>query len=193
MSGKCYQQESSNQERENSTSDETTKYPPCIRAILIDSSSNMDEEIDDKIGSLYLIPCTGGSIGKSLKNLVSFPHNSGLDDFHASISYDPEKKSYLIQSLSSQNSIYLNDSKLEPNQNYEVKHLDKLSLGESNSVILSLHIHSGINTCIGCEPGEIMHKIKSEKEKTVIINDFAKNKEHLRRDTVKSIKKKYQK
>jgi hypothetical protein len=86
----------------------------------------------------------------------------------------------------------LNDIKLSATVKAELKHHDKVRLGDS--VCLSLHIHTGQNTCINCEPGEVMHKLKLEKEKSTVNAEFAKTKVNLdkqRKETAKSIKKKY--
>lgn len=68
-----------------------------------------------------------------------------------------------------------------------IKHGDKLRIG--NKIALLLHIHEGTNTCINCEPGEVIHRLKLEKESKSLC--LEKNKEELRRENVKLIKKKY--
>jgi hypothetical protein len=54
-----------------------------------------------------------------------------------------------------------------------------------------VHIHSGSDSCISCEPGEVMLKLKLEKEK--LNNPFLdyKSKEAVRRENLSSIKKKF--
>jgi hypothetical protein len=85
--------------------DLTTKYPPCIRAILLsyvependEGIDHTDDNFEQQLGSLFLIPYTGGSIGRSLKNLISFPKNRNVSETHAFVSYDTEKKAYFIR------------------------------------------------------------------------------------------------
>jgi hypothetical protein len=92
--------------------DLTTKYPPCIRAILLsynvnEEHDNSNDEINEEsefnqpqqLGSLFLIPYTGGSIGSSKNNLIHFPKSSEVGDLHVVISYDLQKRAYFIQGL----------------------------------------------------------------------------------------------
>ena len=91
---------SEEESKDDDVIDLTTKYPPCVRAILLESNlseSDSDNETHDKLGSLYLIPCTGGSIGRARKNLISFSAHSGISDVHATISYDLDRNSYFIK------------------------------------------------------------------------------------------------
>ena len=83
----------------------TSKYPPCIRAILIES--NLDDTENKQIyelGSLFLIPYTGGLIGSSSginrKNYVlNFPDICKIDELQASIKYNMRKGTYSIKGL----------------------------------------------------------------------------------------------
>ena len=71
--------------------DLTNKYPPCIRAILIESKEN-------KLGTLFIIPYTGGTIGRdSRSNLIDFSYEMDIEEKHASIKYDMNKKEYFIE------------------------------------------------------------------------------------------------
>ena len=84
-----------------------SSYPPCIRALLIESSlppsNDEDKETEtDAIGSLYIIPYTGGTIGAGNKaNLIDFSINSGIEPVQLTVSYDTELKSYFIQGMPS--------------------------------------------------------------------------------------------
>ena len=55
----------------------------------------------------------------------------------------------------------MNKKKLDATQ-VEVKHGDILGIG--NLVDLLVHIHSGSVSCSNCEPGEVMLRLKKEKE-----------------------------
>lgn len=74
---------------------DSSKYPPCIRAILIESAiENFD------LGSLFLIPYTGGIVGSGedrSKYVLHFPGVDKIDQIHASIRYDRKKKIFLIR------------------------------------------------------------------------------------------------
>ena len=73
--------------------DLTNKYPPCIRAILIKSSN------DDKLGSLFLIPYTGGSIGANSKKHIIDLEDEDIEDLTTDIQYDLKHKMYSIEGL----------------------------------------------------------------------------------------------
>lgn len=83
-------------EEEVSMEDLTTKYPPCLRVILIETNSH---ESELKPGSLFLIPYTGGSIGRnSSKNLIDFGNETEIEQpIHAVFGYDMSKKEYFIE------------------------------------------------------------------------------------------------
>ncbi|RNA43431.1 angiogenic factor with G patch and FHA domains 1 isoform X2 [Brachionus plicatilis] len=167
---------------------DASKYPPCIRAILIDSGkTNFDP------GSLFLVPYTGGLIGSGdepSKYVLHFPDEDKIDKIHASIRFDKRKKKFLIKDENSSNGTWLNEKKLETQIETELRHGDKLLLGKS--VALLVHIHEGSNTCINCEPGEVMHKLQLKKE-SIIENEkkFSYDRENIRRENVKLIKSKY--
>jgi hypothetical protein len=78
---------------------------------------------------------------------------------------------------------FLNETQLKPSARVEIKHLDKMWLGKS--ICLSLHIHTGQNTCVNCEPGEVMHKLKLEREK---LNENAQHNYQTRADLDKQRK-----
>lgn len=78
--------------------DTAVSYPPCIRAILVPKADNDLEDIESDLvfGSLFIIPYTGGSVGRSNNNLICFP-SSDLTQTHASIAYDSKNDAYFIQ------------------------------------------------------------------------------------------------
>ena len=94
-----------------------------------------------------------------------------------------------IKDENSKYGTYINEVKIEPGEKRIIKHGDKLKIGLS--VCLLVHIHSGSDSCISCEPGEAMLRLKLEKEK--LNNPFLdfKSKEEVRRETMSSIKKKF--
>lgn len=95
---------------------------------------------------------------------------------------------YFWQDLKSKTGTFLNDVKIEPTEEgLDIKHGDVLRVGDSFSLLL--HIHLGSNTCIGCEPGEVMSKLKlqNDQQKGEI---QSKSKEEARKETNRLIKKK---
>jgi len=82
---------------------------------------------------------------------------------------------------------FINGEKLIPTQKYPLNHCDRLDIG--SSVTLLIHIHSGSITCVHCEPGEVMQKLKSE-QKQQKFNSGKMSAEETRREINKSIKKK---
>lgn len=86
--------------------------------------------------------------------------------------------------MSSANGTFLNKKRLEANEKVQIKHLDKVLFG--NTICLSLHIHPGQVTCIGCEPGEVMLKYKTRS-----CASLKPDLESSRKETLNSIKKKY--
>lgn len=72
----------------------------------------------------------------------------------------------------------------------EIKHGDEVNL--SDVVTLLIHIHWGSNSCPNCEPGEVMSRFKQEKERLEReMNLLNLTREEARKETLKSIKKKY--
>ena len=179
-------EERTESENNDDFEDLTTKYPPCIRAILIKSR---DEGSSHTLGSLFLIPYTGGVIGRNKNcNLIDFTNEIEVDKCHAFIEYDLVNKEYLIKDKKSKTGTFLNDELIETNHSVSIGHGDRLRIGYNE---LILHIHSGSTTCINCEPGEVIARLnKIESENLKEINNKV-NTENLRRHTNREMKKKY--
>ena len=80
-------------------------YPPCIRAILIESSSN-DSETEsnqNRLGNLFIVPYTGGYIGNSNSNKNNFAidltNEKEVDELHAKIEYDMKEKVFTVKGI----------------------------------------------------------------------------------------------
>lgn len=157
----------------------TTQYPPCIRAIVKESSVIWP-------GSLFIIPYTGGSIGRQPdKNILILIEDENVSKIHATFTYDEKEKRYFIKDESTNGTI-VNDKQLAPNEMCEINHGDTIKIIDTS---ILLHIHQGLNTCINCEPGEVMSKLSQNAQKTEFLT--AKEKEKLRRERNKELKKKY--
>ena len=156
-----------------------TVIDPCIRAMIVKSDS-----LD--IGTLFIITCQGGKIGRDPTNSVCIS-NELISRFHASIIYEYDSKTFFIQDLKTQNGTYINDERLAdpkcPSDPVEVTHRDFIQVGDT---VISFHVHVGNETCFDCEPGNIQAIVEAEKQKEL--------KEDLnvqRKQEVKSMMKKY--
>lgn len=92
-------------EEEEEIIDLANQYPPCIRAILIEYDQD-DEDDEIKLGSLFIVPYTGGVIGKASKCIVSFPKLKEIENEHVTIEYDTKKKIYFIKGIRNNHVIY---------------------------------------------------------------------------------------
>ena len=96
----------SDKEMECENSAYARNYPPCIRAILIESSGN-DSETEsnlNRLGSLFIVPYTGGYIGdsdvnKAEKNnyAIDLRNEKEVDQLHAKIEYDLKEKIFTVE------------------------------------------------------------------------------------------------
>ena len=98
---------SSDQDTVTDIEELTTKYPPCIRAILVANTPRSKRKAADEscpsnvLGSLYVIPFTGGSIGKdSKKHLIDLTNERDVATVHATITYDKKLKQYFVKGKS---------------------------------------------------------------------------------------------
>lgn len=109
--------------------------------------------------------------------------------FHAEVYFEQELQSYVLVDQGSQNgtvingnrilqvgivsqSVKLNRKNLHLNSEYfllqpktkcdphALMHGDEVKMGET---VLSFHIHSGTDTCDGCEPGQVMAHLSKHK------------------------------
>ena len=88
-----------------------SKKRRCIRAILIESlassfnTNKPDEAVSSPclIGSVFIIPSTGGYIGNTAsytgKHVINLRQETGLDEFHVNVQFDKKQKCFFIQGL----------------------------------------------------------------------------------------------
>ncbi|XP_078668397.1 angiogenic factor with G patch and FHA domains 1-like isoform X3 [Branchiostoma floridae x Branchiostoma belcheri] len=165
------------------------QWPPCIR-VMVDESDTL------RPGSLFIITCDGGTIGreKDMGHAIRIP-DVNISKSHVEVSYDRGAAQYTVTDLCSQNGTLLNGQRIsEPkcrSAPCPVSHGAVLQLG---GTVLSLHIHNGTDTCDGCEPGLVMAAIaereKQQQEAAPVLSK--EDKERQRRRELKQIKKKYQ-
>ncbi|XP_014232763.1 angiogenic factor with G patch and FHA domains 1-like [Trichogramma pretiosum] len=143
----------------------SSEIDPCMRIIVTETDiPNL------KIGSLFIVSCKGGSIGREGDHSVIIP-DINISKHHAVFRYDESEKLYNIVDLGSRNGTSLNGKRLsaakQESEPTQVIHGSILKLSKTK---LLCHIHSGYDTCEQCEPG----LIQSEKVTNSIIKPSTK-------------------
>ena len=83
----------------------------------------------------------------------------------------------------------MNNIRLAPNKKFKIMHGDMLRIGRNKML---LHIHVGSTTCVRCEPGEVMAKLKRESELARSGRpQRQQDRESYRRETNRELKKKH--
>ncbi|XP_012253134.2 angiogenic factor with G patch and FHA domains 1 isoform X1 [Athalia rosae] len=159
---------SSSNESENEGDQEVAKsYPPCIRIIV--KETNIPKL---KLGSLFVVAYTGGSMGREGDHAVLIP-DINISKQHARFQYDESKKQYEIIDLGSRNGTLLNGKRLsvakQESDPSEIVHGSVIQVGSTK---LLCHIHNGYETCGHCEPGLV------QKSATVMDNVSEKKDQH---------------
>ncbi|XP_015440042.1 PREDICTED: angiogenic factor with G patch and FHA domains 1 [Dufourea novaeangliae] len=153
-------------------------YPPCMRIIV--KETNLSKL---KIGSLFVVAYTGGSIGREGDHSVVIP-DINVSKHHARLLYDEEKKIYQIIDSGSRNGTFLNGKRLsvakQESELHEVTHGSILQVGSTK---LLCHIHNGNETCGHCEPGLVQQSSNTEENKT--------SKKNLHKQELRRLKHKF--
>nr|XP_020489545.1 angiogenic factor with G patch and FHA domains 1 isoform X4 [Labrus bergylta] len=163
-------------------------WPPCVRVTVVRSPVL-------QVGTLFIITADSpATIGreKDMDHAVRIPE-MGVSKFHAEVYFDQELQGYMLVDQGSQNGTVINGNRiLQPKTNSEphaLMHGDEVKMGET---VLSFHIHSGTDTCDGCEPGQVMaHLSKHRREETTGPTLTKEDKEALRQKELKQMKAKY--
>ncbi|XP_053984067.1 angiogenic factor with G patch and FHA domains 1 isoform X1 [Hylaeus volcanicus] len=136
-------------------------YPPCMR--IIAKETDLPKL---KVGSLFVVAYTGGSIGREGDHSVVIP-DINVSKHHARFVYDEDKKVYQIIDSGSRNGTFLNGKRLsvakQESAPCEVSHGSIIQVGSTK---LLCHIHNGNETCGHCEPGLVQHNSVMEENKT---------------------------
>ncbi|XP_076289060.1 angiogenic factor with G patch and FHA domains 1 isoform X2 [Lasioglossum baleicum] len=136
-------------------------YPPCMRIIV--KETNLPKL---KVGSLFVVAYTGGSIGREGDHSVVIP-DINVSKHHARLMYDESKKVYQIIDSGSRNGTLLNGKRLsvakQESDFHEVTHGSIIQVGSTK---LLCHIHNGNETCGHCEPGLVQQCSSAEENKT---------------------------
>ncbi|XP_032405860.1 angiogenic factor with G patch and FHA domains 1 isoform X2 [Xiphophorus hellerii] len=164
-------------------------WPPCVRVTVVRSPAL-------QVGTLFIItadsPATFGR-EKDMNHAIRLPE-MGVSKFHAEVYFDQEQQSYMLVDQGSQNGTVINGNRiLQPKTKSEphaLMHGDEVKMGET---VLSFHIHSGTDTCDGCEPGQVMaHISKHRRDESAEAPGLGKeDKESLRQKELKQMKAKY--
>lgn len=101
-----------------------------------------------KVGSLYIVTCKGGTLGREGEHDVLIP-DINVSKQHLKFYYCNNK--FLIKDLKSTNGTTVDGKKL----GITAKVLRHESVIEIHTTKISCHIHEGHDTCYGCEPGLI--------------------------------------
>nr|XP_012144952.1 PREDICTED: angiogenic factor with G patch and FHA domains 1 isoform X4 [Megachile rotundata] len=153
-------------------------YPPCMRIIV--KETNLPKL---KVGNLFLVAYTGGSIGREGDHSVVIPEIN-VSKHHARFVYNEEKKIYEIIDLGSRNGTFLNGKRLsvakQESEPHEVSHGSIIQIGTTK---LLCHIHNGNETCGHCEPGLVQQNNNTEENKT--------SKKDLHKQELKRLKHKF--
>ncbi|XP_034022947.1 angiogenic factor with G patch and FHA domains 1 [Thalassophryne amazonica] len=163
-------------------------WPPCVRVTVVRSAVI-------QVGTLFIITADSpATIGreKDMDHAIRIPEMS-VSKFHAEVYFDHDQQSYMLVDQGSQNGTVINGNRiLQPKTKCEphaLMHGDEVKMGDT---VLSFHIHSGNDTCDGCEPGQVMaHLSKHRREETTGCTLSKEDKEALRQKELKQMKAKY--
>ncbi|XP_022105639.1 angiogenic factor with G patch and FHA domains 1-like isoform X5 [Acanthaster planci] len=163
-------------------------YPPCIRMIVTKSDTL-------KPGSLFIITCAGGTIGREGSNHALLIQSVKVSKRHAHIIYDAQERQYTIVDLGSQNGTLLNGKAISEqrvvSEPHPLSHRDYITIGGTT---LRLHIHPGDETCEECEPGQVQALIAQQQLNEMSAGTTSGSrpeKEQQRRKELRHLKKKY--
>ncbi|XP_062868270.1 angiogenic factor with G patch and FHA domains 1 isoform X2 [Trichomycterus rosablanca] len=163
-------------------------WPPCIRVTVVRSSVLQP-------GTLFILTADAvATIGreKDMDHAIRIPE-MGVSKSHAEVYFDQDHQCYMLVDLGSQNGTVINGSRiLQPKVRCDpcpLTHGDEVKLGET---VLSFHIHSGTDTCNGCEPGQVRaHLSFHRREENAGCVLSKEDKEIQRHRELKLIKIKY--
>lgn len=115
-----------------------------------------------KVGSLFIVTCNGGTIGREGDHSVLLP-DINVSKHHLKLFYNEDTSNYSIVDLGSRNGTLLNGKRLasskQESEPVEVPHGSRLQLG---STTLLCHVHEGSQTCGNCEPGLLIEEPKGK-------------------------------
>ncbi|XP_076006009.1 angiogenic factor with G patch and FHA domains 1 isoform X1 [Genypterus blacodes] len=181
-------QESPESEMETQSQEVNDFWPPCVRVTVVRSPVL-------QVGTLFILTADSpATIGreKDMDHAIRIPE-MGVSKFHAEVHFDQDLQTYVLVDQGSQNGTVINGNRiLQPKTKCEpqaLMHGDEVKMGET---VLSFHIHTGTDTCDGCEPGQVMaHLSKYKREEKTGVAVSKEDKEALRQKELKQMKAKY--
>ncbi|XP_018312230.1 angiogenic factor with G patch and FHA domains 1 isoform X1 [Mycetomoellerius zeteki] len=151
---------STNSESDDEEQDLAKNYPPCMRIIVKET-----DLIKLKLGSLFLVTCLGGTLGREGDHSVLIP-DINISKYHARFVYDEIKKQYQVIDSGSRNGTFINGKRLsvakQESEPHEIMHGSIIKIGGTK---LLCHIHNGNETCGYCEPGLVQQNINLNENK----------------------------
>uniref|UniRef100_UPI00358EE7DF angiogenic factor with G patch and FHA domains 1 isoform X2 n=1 Tax=Myxine glutinosa TaxID=7769 RepID=UPI00358EE7DF len=187
--GKGMSSGDSSESDEKEEAEEQGIWPPCIRVIVVRSPVL-------EVGTLFIItsdrPATVGR-EKEMDHAIQIPE-IGVSKFHAKVEFKPDLQAYVIIDQGSQNGTVINGTRMQQEKDavsepHALSHGDELRFGET---VLSFHIHPDAETCVGCEPGQVLAHLRLRPNNANAGKAFPKeNKEKIRRKEMKQMKAKY--
>nr|CAG4649552.1 EOG090X0AIB [Scapholeberis mucronata] len=161
------------------------KLPPCVRFLVIDSNVETVQ-----IGSLFIVPYTGGTIGR-LPACEVYLEDVNVSKQHAKFGYNQEEKSFTIIDSGSRNGTFMQSERLsatkEISDEFILAHDSSIQVG---GVTLLCHIHPGLETCDDCEPG-LVTQPQYEKETSSSAVTTKEDLEKARKRQLKKIRQKF--
>ncbi|XP_051734224.1 angiogenic factor with G patch and FHA domains 1 isoform X1 [Ctenopharyngodon idella] len=167
---------------------EEEAWPPCVRVTVVRSPVL-------QTGTLFILTAdTVATIGreKDMNHAIRIPE-MGVSKSHAEVYFDQDQQCYMLIDQGSQNGTVLNGNRiLQPKVRCDpcpLTHGDEVKMGET---VLSFHIHTGTDTCDGCEPGQIIaHLSRHKRDETSGAVLSKEDKEVQRQKELKMMKVKY--
>uniref|UniRef100_A0A182Q7Z5 Angiogenic factor with G patch and FHA domains 1 n=1 Tax=Anopheles farauti TaxID=69004 RepID=A0A182Q7Z5_9DIPT len=130
--------------------DVAKRYPPSLRMIVQETNVK-----DLKIGSLFIVTCKGGTLGREGNHDVIIP-DINVSKKHLQFTYNDRKATYQFVDLGSRNGTLYNGVRVKQNDQLSQSDPQNLAHGsvlQLNQTKLLCHVHEGNSTCGKCEPG----------------------------------------
>ncbi|KAK6748688.1 hypothetical protein RB195_001356 [Necator americanus] len=170
----------------------------CLAGDISDSSEEEDERIQmrkdegfsqapllriiDSKNNLHVITICGGTVG-SQTNCDIILDDPLLPQKILEFVFVAESNSFVVNKVTEEGNVSLNDYELKANDERELEHGDFLRFGFG---FLRIHVHYGNNTCTGCEPGLLQFDLNHASQSVVVPHG-----ETARRRNLKAIKAMY--
>uniref|UniRef100_A0A182MIV3 FHA domain-containing protein n=1 Tax=Anopheles culicifacies TaxID=139723 RepID=A0A182MIV3_9DIPT len=134
--------------------DVAKRYPPSLRMIVQETNIK-----DLKIGSLFIVTCKGGTLGREGNHDVIIP-DINVSKKHLQFTYNARKATYQFIDLGSRNGTIYNGVRVKLNEEQSQSEPQNLAHGsvlQLNQTKLLCHVHEGNSTCGKCEPGLLVN------------------------------------